>query len=142
VTPTRRIILGVLTVLGTGVGAWAAALPRAFYDAFPGPFFGAWVGADGPFNEHLIRDVGALYLALAAVSLYGAVSRSTAAGRSAGIAWIVFSIPHLLYHLGHLQALSPFDAVAEPIALALTVVLPIPLLIPSISQATEQEEQS
>ena len=35
-----------------------------FYDDFPG-LGRSWVAADGPYNEHLVRDVGALNLALA-----------------------------------------------------------------------------
>ena len=63
-TTLRRVILWILNALGAFVGVWALAAPQAFYEAFPGIGFGAWVGVDGPFNEHLIRDVGALYLAL------------------------------------------------------------------------------
>ena len=37
--------------------------PQSFYDDFPG-LGRAWVSVDGPYNEHLVRDVGALNLAL------------------------------------------------------------------------------
>ena len=65
-TTFRRVILWILNALGAFVGVWALIAPQSFYDAFPSIGFGAWVGVDGPFNEHLIRDVGALYLALVA----------------------------------------------------------------------------
>lgn len=48
---------------GLSVGVWATLFPRSFYDSFPG-FHRIWVGVDGPYNEHLARDVGSLYLAL------------------------------------------------------------------------------
>ena len=59
----RRVILWVTAALGLYVGAWAAGIPQSFYDSFPGLGF-IWISVDGPYNEHLIRDVGSLYLAL------------------------------------------------------------------------------
>ena len=128
----RRVILWFLSVLGAIIGAWALFLPRSFYSTFPDGLadggLAPWVATDGPFNEHLIRDVGALYLALAAGGIVAALSTSGTATRLVAVAWIVFSAPHLLYHSLHLGGLAPLDAIAQPIALALTLVLPIPLL--------------
>ncbi len=45
------------------IGVWALLVPRSFYDDFPLPGRD-WVSALGPYNEHLVRDVGALNLAL------------------------------------------------------------------------------
>ena len=73
-TNWRRGILWALNALGAFVGAWALAAPRSFYDGFPMPgLLGAWVASDGPYNEHLVRDVGSLYLALAR-GLHGVMS--------------------------------------------------------------------
>lgn len=145
----RRVILWVLSVLAAVIGSWALFLPNAFYETFPdGSASGGlaqWVAMDGPFNEHLTRDVGALYLALAAGGIVAALSRSTGATRVIAVAWIVFSAPHLLYHLEHLHGLAPLDAITEPISLALTLVLPIPLLFtggaPRRANADRQEER-
>src|SRR5690606_22522979 len=63
-----RIVLALTAAVGTYVGIWAAAFPRSFYDSFPGFGF-MWISVDGPYNEHLIRDVGALYLAIAAIAV-------------------------------------------------------------------------
>lgn len=63
----RRVILWLTAAIGAFVGVWAAGFPQSFYDSFPGFGF-VWISVDGPFNEHLIRDVGSLYLALAAAS--------------------------------------------------------------------------
>lgn len=128
-TPLRRSILWILNALGAFVGVWALFWPRGFYDTFPGLGFGAWA-SEGPFNEHFIRDVGALYLALVAAGIFAALTRRADAAVAVGIAWIVFSVPHLAYHLGHLHGLAPIDAIAQPIALALTLVLAIPLVFP------------
>ena len=144
----RRVILWFLSALAAGIGSWALFLPAGFYDTFPdGSASGGlaqWVAMDGPFNEHLTRDVGALYLALAAGGVVAAVSRSEAATRVIAVAWIVFSAPHLLYHLEHLHGLAPLDAIAEPISLALTLLLPIPLLFSGRSTRrvnTDQKEE-
>ena len=128
-TPLRRTILWILNALGAFVGVWALFWPRGFYDVFPGLGFGAWA-AEGPFNEHFVRDVGALYLALVAAGVFAALARRADAAVAVGIAWLVFSVPHLAYHLGHLHGLAPIDAIAQPMALALTFVLAIPLVFP------------
>lgn len=130
----RRAILWVLTALAAAIGGWSMIWPAEWYATFPDGvadgMLGQWILADGPFNEHLIRDVGAMYLALAGAGVVAALSTSVTAMRAVGVAWIVFSAPHLFYHLLHLHGLDAIDAVVEPISLALTVVLPVPLLFP------------
>src|SRR5436305_1125646 len=53
--------LAVMAVTPLLVGVWATASPRGFYDQFPGAGH-HWVSAVGAYDEHLVRDVGALYL--------------------------------------------------------------------------------
>jgi len=129
---THRAILWFLSGLAAAIGAWSLFFPANWYDTFPdgnaNSGFGQWILMDGPFNEHLIRDVGAMYLALAGAGVVAALSRSLTATRTVAVAWIVFSAPHLGYHLLHLHGMGTLDAIAEPISLALTLVLPIPLL--------------
>ena len=125
----RRILLWLTSLIGAFVGLWAAGAPRSFYDSFPGLGFGPWVAIDGSYNEHLVRDVGALYLALAAGGVFAALTRSLAASRVIGVAWLVFSVPHLGYHLGHLEGMPPLDAIGEVVSLSSTLVLALPLLI-------------
>lgn len=129
-TTTRRTILLVTALIGVHVGVWAAALPQSFYDSFPGLGM-IWVAVDGPYNEHLVRDVGALYVALAAASVVAAASHRAEPGRVVGVAWLVFSIPHLTYHLAHLDGFSVRDVVGQVVALGATVVLAVPLIAPS-----------
>lgn len=135
-TPTtRRVLLGTLTLLGLYPGLWATLAPASFHASFPGPF-GAWVALEGPYSEHLVRDVGALYLALAAASAVGAVSRHPGAGLAAGTGWVVSSVPHLGYHLQHLGHLGTTDAVAQVVALTAGPALALPLLLPARTPAT------
>jgi len=126
----RRILLLLTSAIGLFVGAWAAFLPQEFYDSFPGLGLGPWVGVDGPFNEHLVRDVGALYLGLAAAGIVAAASTGVAASRAVAVAWIVFSVPHLAYHLQHGEGLDGGNMVAQAISLSSTIVLAVPLLLP------------
>ncbi|WEK61338.1 MAG: hypothetical protein P0Y60_00850 [Candidatus Microbacterium colombiense] len=123
------IALAVSTGLGLFVGGWAYFAAASFYASFPG-VLGSWVSVDGPFNEHLIRDVGAMYLALAAASIGGLIWRSTAVFRILGIAWTVFGLLHFLYHATHLHHMPVSDAVGEMIALGVSLALGVVLLIP------------
>lgn len=135
-TPTaRRILLSILVVLGLFVGLWATFFPASFYESFPGAF-GSWVAADGPYNEHLVRDAGTFNLGLAAASALAARSRDRGTGAVVAVAWIVCSVPHLGYHLHHLSGLGAVDAVAQVIALGSDFLLALPLLLPDRASAT------
>ena len=128
ITFARRIVLALTALTGLFVGLWAAALPQSFYDSFPGFGF-MWVSIDGPFNEHLIRDVGSLYLAIAAVAIYAAFAKGLAATRAAGIAWVVFGVPHLTYHVLHFEGMAVADVVGNIIGLGGSLLLGVALLV-------------
>lgn len=128
----RRALFWATAAIGLYVGGWAAGAPQSFYDSFPGLGL-IWISIDGPYNEHLVRDVGALYLGLAAATAYAGAQRSEAAavvaGRVIGLAWVVFSVPHLGYHALHLDGLGAVDVVAQVVSLSSTVVLGALLLL-------------
>lgn len=67
-----RALLGYLAATGVPIGLWQLLWPRSFYVGFPG-FGRAWVAVDGPYNEHLVRDVGGGTLALAALAVLALV---------------------------------------------------------------------
>jgi hypothetical protein len=130
--PLHLAALALSAALGLFVGVWAYAFPQSFYDSFPG-VLGHWVDVDGPFNEHLIRDVGAMYLALALASVGALVWRADGATRVLGIAWTTFGVLHLAYHLAHLDHGTAADAVGTVITLVVSLGLGIVLLVPSRS---------
>ena len=101
----RRIALVVILAGSLLVGLWAQVVPRSFYDDFPGAGR-VWVAVDGPYNEHLVRDVGGLNLGLAFVAGFALVTSSLLVARAAGGSALLFGAPHLLYHATHLD---PFD---------------------------------
>ena len=74
-----RAALAALAVVGLSSGLWAEFSPRSFYDEFPGGGR-AWVAANGPYNEHLVRDFGALIGDAVGFALGAALGRVTASG--------------------------------------------------------------
>ncbi len=88
----------VLAAIGLVSGLWAVLAPHSFYADFPG-LDRHWVAMDGPYNEHLVRDYGALNLALVAVTVLAAFWMTRHVVLAASTAWIVSSVPHLLYHV-------------------------------------------
>src|SRR5512144_3249534 len=123
-----RIALGLVAFACVETGLWALLAPRSFYNSFPG---GGrhWVGIDGPFNEHLVRDVGALNLAVAVVLVAAVWLGQPALLRIAAVTALVWGVPHLLYHLAHLHPLATADRAGEVLSLGLGVVLPVIALV-------------
>lgn len=122
----RRLLLALLFGSMVGVGVWALLFPASFYADFP--LDRAWVALDGPYNEHLLRDVGALNLALAVVLGWAFAEPSLGRVRIAAWATLVYAVPHVIYHVTHLEPFPPADAVAQSAALTLTVAAPVWLL--------------
>lgn len=120
-TTVRRLALVAIAASSLVVGVWAQGFPHSFYDNFPG-FGRVWVAVDGPFNEHLIRDVGGLNLGLAFVAVVALISGTTLLARTAGGAALVYGLPHLLYHATHLDPFNIADKVVSLTALGLAVV--------------------
>lgn len=123
----ERLALGYLALNSLVVGLWAQFAPRSFYDNFPG--FGAvWVAVDGPYNEHLIRDVGGLNLALAVVLIAALVTLTAPLVTAAAVAALTYGLPHLGYHLFNTDGLRTGDAIASIGGLALFVALAVAIL--------------
>ena len=127
-TLVRRIAL-VVVAAGTGVvGLWAQALPQSFYDDFPG-MGRVWVAVDGPYNEHLVRDVGGLNLGLAFVAVLALVTGSVLLARAAGGAALIYGVPHLGYHAAHLDPYDTGDAVALVVALTMAALAAVLVVV-------------
>lgn len=122
----RRPPLDVAALLYLGLtslftGAWAQFLPESFFARYPG--FSFWVAGDGAYNEHLIRDVGGLNLAVAVLSLIAFIFPRMASFRTLGWVYLVYGLPHLYYHLLHLHTLpTPADHVTSIGGLALAAL--------------------
>jgi hypothetical protein len=125
----KRAAALLLALSAAEVGSWASIAPRAFYRSFPGGGH-HWVSVIGPYNEHLVRDVGGLYLSLLAISVWAVVRPRPEIMRLEGVAWLVFSLPHLAFHAAHLGPLRLADQVGNMATLGGTVVLAMVLLVP------------
>jgi nucleoside-diphosphate-sugar epimerase len=123
-----RLGLLVLALSTLELGVWATIAPQSFFNGFPG---GGrhWVAADGPFNEHLVRDFGALNLALALLLVVAVIVGTRLLVTTAAGAALLFAVPHFLYHLFNLQVFDSSDKVANVVALALTVLIPLVVVI-------------
>lgn len=107
--------------------AWALIGPRSFYDSFP--VGGAhWVSALPPYNEHLVRDYGASFLAIALLALIAAWIADLRLVRVALVVWIVAAIPHLVFHLAHADMPSGLKGVVSLLTLSINAVAPLGLL--------------
>jgi hypothetical protein len=121
-----RSALILLFVSALLIGVTATVSPRTFYDDFP--FLAHWVDLLPPYNEHLVTDVGGLYLGFAVLFGWAAWSLDPTLIRAVSIAWLLTATLHLFFHAGHLEGFSTADAVAEIASLAL-LLAPPPLAI-------------
>jgi hypothetical protein len=128
---TRRLILRAGLLLGLAIqltsGVWPLLWPRHFYATFPLPGH-PWQAWQPAYNEHLIRDFGALNLVLALLFAVAAYTMDVLMTRTALVGYLIFGVPHLIFHLNHLHGLPTVDAVAQVVSLSLGVAGPIFLL--------------
>lgn len=121
-SPVLRGGLWFLAFVEVAVGLVATLAPRAFYDHVP------WVDRIPPYSEHLMRDYGAMNLALALVVVTAARTMERRSVRVALGAYLLFAVPHLVFHVTHLENFTTAAAVAQTTTLAIAT-LPIALLI-------------
>lgn len=118
-----RAALWITAASAAGVGLVAAFAPRTFYDDFP--YVGHWVDRLPPYNEHLVTDVGALYVGFALVLAWAAAMLRRELVQAACWGWIVFSVLHFVFHMRHLDGFGTGDAVQELVSLAVVIALPL-----------------
>ena len=84
-----RISLVFNGVTSAYVGIFAYFAPQSFHANFPG--FGLrWLPQLGPYNEHLLKDVGGFYLAITVLTFAAlANARKPAVVPMAGVALLV-----------------------------------------------------
>jgi hypothetical protein len=107
-------------------GIWITISPTSFYEDFP--LGRGWVEALPAYNEHLIRDVGGLFMATGALLLIAGGILERRLTLIALATWLLFAVPHTVYHLLNLEPYGTGDAIGNALALAATVVLPVYLL--------------
>ena len=117
-----RVSLGLICLYSVFIGATAAFAPRTFYDDFP--FLAHWVERLPPFNEHLVSDVGGLWLGFAVLFGWAAWKPERTLVLAASAAFFVVAVLHLVFHAGHLDGFGTLDAIAELGGLASLLIPP------------------
>ncbi|MQA79484.1 MAG: hypothetical protein GEV10_13570 [Streptosporangiales bacterium] len=123
-----RAGLVFLTVTQLATGGWQLIFPRSFFTSGPLPT-NPWVAMLPPYNEHLMRDVGALNLALAVVFVAATVAMERRLVLVALTANLTFTVAHFTFHATHLHGFDLGNAIGQTIALGFGVVLPVVLLV-------------
>jgi hypothetical protein len=118
-----RAFLALLCGYCFFLGATAAFLPHTFFTEFP--FLAHWVERLPPYNEHLVTDVGGLYLGFAALFAWAARKLERPLVVPLCLAFGGVVLLHLTYHADHLQGFGTVDGAAEIAALASLLVPPL-----------------
>jgi hypothetical protein len=132
-SPLLRPGLALLAAVEIVLGLWTLLFPASFYSDVP------TVDLTPPFSEHLFRDFGGATLGLAVVLIAAAVWTERRLVVVALLAYLAFSAPHLVFHLGHLDGAGALTATALVVVLAGSVVLPLALLVVALRTATDRE---
>jgi len=117
-----RAALALTCAYALAIGAIAAFAPRTFFDHFP--FVGDYVALLPPYNEHLVTDVGGLYLGFAVVLGWAAWRPQRDLVRAAAAGFILAAVLHLVFHATHLDGFDSADAIGELGGLALALLPP------------------
>ncbi len=111
------------------VGMWALLVPHSFYDDFPLPGRD-WVSTLGPTTSTSC-GTWALNLALGVLLASAAILLERRLARVSLLAWVVYAVPHFVFHLGTDHAVSLADNVANMVSLGIAVLLSLILLLGS-----------
>lgn len=116
-----RAGLALVALAEFGTGAWQLLFPRSFFDLY-------WVSLLPPYNEHLMRDQGALNLAMAVVFAGSAIALQRRLVYTALAAFTVWMVSHFVFHATHLAHFPSGHAAAQTVTLGLAVLVPLALL--------------
>jgi hypothetical protein len=124
---TIKLLLAWFAFFGLAIGAWQQFAPHSFYTDFPG-LGHHWVSPDGPYNEHLLRDVGQGNLAIGTVALVALLTGGIWLVRATGLAAVIANVPHQIYHQTNVDILpTTTDKVLQSMTLSAVSVAAIAL---------------
>jgi len=127
--PSTLFPRGAIALIGlmfVPVAVQATFFPRSFFDDFP--LGRSWIAlTEGVYSEHLVRDVGALFLALVIVSVWA--WWEPALCLPLAVAWLVQGTLHFVYHVGHLDHFDGFDSVAMLFSLVTVPLLAVAVIV-------------
>ena len=124
-----KLLLAWFAFFGLILGFWQEVFPASFYADFPGPGH-HWISPDGPYNEHLVRDVGQGNLAVGTVAFVALLTSVGWLARAVGLAAVVANVPHQVYHQANVSVLpSTADQVLQSLTLTAVSVAAIALAV-------------
>ena len=112
-----RVVAGLLALIELVIGAWNQFWPEHFYAHFP------TVELTPPFSEHYARDFGGASLGIAAVLIAAAIAPNGLLVTVAGLAYVVFAVPHFIFHASHLEHATGAEAAFLIVANGVTAAL-------------------
>lgn len=118
------LLVAVTTLSGS---LWALPFPRSFYEGFPFPGWG-WISTLGPYNEHLVRDYGAMNLALGVLLVSAAISLERRLSQVVLLTYLAFATPHFVFHATQTHHFSLFHNAVQLGSLGFIVLLSMVLL--------------
>jgi len=127
--PLIRICLGVIALSALSIGLPASFAPETFYTDYP--YFTALVKLLPPYNEHLITDIGGLYLGFGVIFLWATFSPSRQLVVPICWGWIAAQALHFAFHISNLTGFTTTEAVIQQIGLGvyiLAALVPIVML--------------
>lgn len=117
-----KLLLAINAVTLVPLALWPLASPQNFYDNFPGGGM-HWIDVNGPYNEHFIRDFGALNAALLVVIVFALLKPSKTLYQATGVAIAVYALPHAIYHLNHLDVYKSSEKLTAVAPLVLQIFM-------------------
>ena len=112
-----RLCLLILFVVELTVGVWNQLFPESFYNDFP------TVDLTPAFSEPYARDFGGATLGSALLVGLAVIRPRAAFVIPAAAAYSLFSLPHFVFHLGHMHNASTLEAVTLTTANAVVAAL-------------------
>ena len=117
-----RAVLAVFAAYQLVLGLWLTFFPAEFYKL-------PTVDWTPPYSEHLFRDFGGATLGLAIVLIAAAIRFDRLLTVVALLAYLAFAVPHLFFHLGHLEGDSPGWSTVLAAVTTLSVLVPASALV-------------
>ena len=75
-----------------------------------------WIDINGPYNEHFLRDFGALNAALVVVIVFALWKPMTSLLQATGLAIAIYALPHAIYHLSRISTCTSRARSSSPAA--------------------------
>jgi len=123
-----RIGLVILFLDELVVGMWNALAPESFYLNFP------TVDLTPPFSEHYARDFGWATLGIAFLLFLAIITPKAHFVIPATVAYLIFGIPHFVFHVTELDGFTPGEAIALTAANAFVALLGIAVVLVTIAR--------